>query len=922
MTVSDGTASASQSFDWLLVPVVLTNPGDQASVGQSSINLALSATVASGYTAAFSATGLPTGLSIDSGTGIISGTLDSGDTGSAYLVSVSATAGGVTSTQEFLWRVGTVVAAPAEQTSVEGDSVSLQVSAAALSGTLSYSAIGLPDGLSINASTGVIAGTIAAGAAADGPDYTATVIVSNGTVADARSFNWIVNPRIEVDAVGYQVNVEGDTVSLSVTASEPGATLTYSAINLPTGLSIDSQTGQISGTVANDAAGWFGTVVTVSDGTYSAKAWFGWTIKHANNSAPVFDDPGLQSNVVGDNVYLALSAADAEGDTLEYSAEGLPDGLFIDYDTGVISGTLTESALRAAPYAISVTADDGNGGVSTETFSWIVNDSALSVQAQSLSSTAGSDTNVVTVATFTNSDPRWVMYEFAATIHWGDGTSDAGAIEGSNGSFVVKGIHVYQTAGIYDVQVDVSNGFHSVSDVGSASVSEAAISVTGGVVFSAAVDSQVSGVVAKFTGNRSLADESFTATIDWGDGSTTEGVVTGFGGDFVVSGSHTYESKGDYTITVSVSDPDGATASNTSTAHVYDFVAGIESTLTIEAFRSIDPYATLADFEATIDWGDGTSSNSSAEPDEVWITSGAGGVYMVHGKHAYANDSAGQAGGVYDIGVEVDGPYGESITAESHVAVGRAPLTGFGASVRAEPETAFENRVVAMFYNPAFSDSASSFVATIFWGDGTSSVGTISGQNGWFSVLGSHEYLAIGCYAARIEVTESVAAPGLRQVFDAVNFVMAVPEPDTTPPLVKEIIGTPSKAQIERAIKGSTLQEKAKTLPDEVFVGIYGVKITHTRTRVGNATLETTKAQAKKSVYIYGVRKDDAGTLIHNGGYQTAIRGLENMAKEQGAPVRKKPDGTVWATLQDGTLIQVSPLDKFRDTGALTVTSP
>ena len=58
-------------------------------------------------------------------------------------------------------------------------------------------------------------------------------------------------------AIDDQTSKEGQVVSLQVTASETGATLTYSADGLPAGLSINSSTGLISGTISTGAcSGW------------------------------------------------------------------------------------------------------------------------------------------------------------------------------------------------------------------------------------------------------------------------------------------------------------------------------------------------------------------------------------------------------------------------------------------------------------------------------------------------------------------------------------------------------------------------------------------------------------------------------------------------------------------------------------------
>ena len=103
----------------------------------------------------------------------------------------------------------------------------------------------------------------------------------------------------------------------------------------------------------------------------------------ADDAAPVLTNPGTQVNVVGDSVNLPLSATEADGDTLFYSADGLPDGLWVDPFTGVISGTVADDALQTTPYAVTVTVDDGNGGTATQTFNWSVNDSVLGIEAAS-----------------------------------------------------------------------------------------------------------------------------------------------------------------------------------------------------------------------------------------------------------------------------------------------------------------------------------------------------------------------------------------------------------------------------------------------------------------------------------------------------------------------------------------------------------
>jgi hypothetical protein len=67
-----------------------------------------------------------------------------------------------------------------------------------------------------------------------------------------------------------------------------------------------------------------------------------------SNLPPVVTNPENQTGVVGANVNLAINASDPNGNTLSYSATGLPAGLSINPSTGVITGTLTTAGTSVA----------------------------------------------------------------------------------------------------------------------------------------------------------------------------------------------------------------------------------------------------------------------------------------------------------------------------------------------------------------------------------------------------------------------------------------------------------------------------------------------------------------------------------------------------------------------------------------------
>ena len=83
---------------------------------------------------------------------------------------------------------------------------------------------------------------------------------------------------------------------------------------------------------------------------------------------PSLANPGGQTGDAGVATSLALSATDPNGDTLGYSASGLPPGLSIHPQTGVISGTPSASG----SFNVVVTASDGVNSDS-ESFTWVIN---------------------------------------------------------------------------------------------------------------------------------------------------------------------------------------------------------------------------------------------------------------------------------------------------------------------------------------------------------------------------------------------------------------------------------------------------------------------------------------------------------------------------------------------------------------------
>jgi hypothetical protein len=430
---------------------VVTNPGPQSSVLGGAVSLQIVASDAENNPLTYTADALPAGLSIGAATGLISGTV-SGNAG-IYNVDVHVSDGLLTTTVNFDWAVSSSntapqVTNPGPQTSTEGDTVSLQVTSSdAENNALTYTAEGLPAGLTIGSTTGLIAGTVAAGSAGV---HSVSVHVSDGLLTTTVNFTWTVNGPTntapQVTNPGPQTSTEGDAVSLQVTSSDAeNNALTYTADGLPAGLTIGSTTGLITGTVAAGSAGVHDVSVHVSDGLLTTTVNFTWTV--AADAAPQVTNPGGQHSVKNDVVSLSILAFDADGDTLSYSAAGLPSGLGIKSGTGVISGKVRSGTAQTSIVSVHVT--DGLL-TTTVTFTWALNLANTAPQVNNPGSQTSTEGNAVSLQV-TASDAQGDTLTYTA-----DGLPAGLTIGSTTG--LISGTVAAGSAGVHSASVHVSDG--------------------------------------------------------------------------------------------------------------------------------------------------------------------------------------------------------------------------------------------------------------------------------------------------------------------------------------------------------------------------------------------------------------------------------------------------------------------------------
>ena len=91
---------------------------------------------------------------------------------------------------------------------------------------------------------------------------------------------------------------------------------------------------------------------------------------------------------------------------------------------------------------------------------------------------------------------------------------------------------------------------------------------------------------------------------------------------------------------------------------------------------------------------------------------------------------------------------------------------------------------VATITDPNTSATPSAYTATINWGDGYVSPGTITGSNGAFTVTGTHSYAAAGSFPVAVTITSVGTSQGSSTVNDTAPSLTAAPVITARPPSV------------------------------------------------------------------------------------------------------------------------------------------
>lgn len=366
------TAVTSVTLNILAAPVV-TNPITlNWRVGQANTYTITPTAGATPFTYAVAGGSTkPAWVTLGASTGVVSGTPT---TASSYSFNVVVTnaAGTATTTVSITTLVAPVVPAT---TSIVAPTVGLAYShqlAAPTAGTgpFTYAVASgaLPAGLSLNTSTGLISGTPTTPGAANftisvtnalGANHAATTSISTTVVQTLPTYTATINRYV---AVGAAVNLTQNRISGTPAVSWAVA----SSSTLPGWLTLDAQTGDITGT-APGSAGVFTFDVEATNGAGTSTISVTLTVQ----VLPTISSFSPPAPVVGVPYTYSVSPSGTGPFTYTYTGT-LPAGLTFNSSTGVISGTPT-----------------GNG--SSGTFTIVVNN-GLSSQAGTGSASTGSRT--------------------------------------------------------------------------------------------------------------------------------------------------------------------------------------------------------------------------------------------------------------------------------------------------------------------------------------------------------------------------------------------------------------------------------------------------------------------------------------------------------------------------------------------------
>ena len=299
-------------------------------------------TATNGPILSFAATGLPAGLAINPASGLITGTPT---VAGLFSVPLSATnVAGSSAPLTLLLNVrpsalSPVVTSATTALGTQGSVFSYTVTASNMPATTplpagnGYTATGLPDGVALNAATGVITGT---------PAVTGTFTVLLTATNDAgTSAPRTLAITVRASLAAPQIT---STNNVAATSNAPfgyqirgtNSPTSFDATDRPAWLSVDTNTGALAGTPP--LPGRFLATLSATNAAGTGLPLLLTITASPASGSPVITSSGFANGRAGSAFTFALAATNSP---LSFAASGLPAGLSLAPATGIIAGVPT-----------------------------------------------------------------------------------------------------------------------------------------------------------------------------------------------------------------------------------------------------------------------------------------------------------------------------------------------------------------------------------------------------------------------------------------------------------------------------------------------------------------------------------------------------------------------------------------------------
>ncbi len=435
--------------------------------------------------------------------------------------------------------------------------------------TLTYAATGLPTGATFTPATRTFSWTPTFDQSGSHPvTFTATdngtpVLAANETITITVTN---VNGAPVLDAIGNKTVAENALLTFVISATDAdGDTLTYAATGLPTGATFTPATRTFSWTPTFAQSGSYPVTFTATDnGTPVLSDSEAITITVTNtNRAPTLTAIG--NKTVAENALLTftISATDADGDTLTYSASGLPTGA--TFNPGTRTFSWTPSYTQSGSYPVTFTATDNGTPVlsANETITITVTNTNRAPVATADSATVAEDAAATAVPVLANDT---------------DADSDALTIssvtQGSNGVVAITGggtgLTYRPNANFFG-----SDTFTYTIGDGNGGTATGTVSMTVTSVNDNPTAVADSATVAQNSGANTINVRANDTTVESGETLTVTAVTQGTKGSVAITGGGTAVSytpnagaSGGDTFTYTISDGNGGTATGTVTVTI------------------------------------------------------------------------------------------------------------------------------------------------------------------------------------------------------------------------------------------------------------------------------------------------------------------------------------------------------------------